>query len=435
MLPSTEHPAQAAVCAGKAAPINMDATLFVALELSLARWVVVASAPGQSKPGKHAVAACDGPALLALLEELRRRAERLCRCSVAVVTIQEAGRDGFWLHRLLEAHGVRSHVVDPASIAVSRRNRRAKTDRVDAEGLLRTLMAFLRGERQVCSMVRPPTREAEDPSPCPSIRLRRTEPLAGLARRLTREREALLAERIRHTNRIKGLLATQGVFGFEPTRQDRRTRLDALRTPEGQGLPPRLRAELLHQIERLELVLRHIAEVEAARDAALAAERQAAPAATVPSTEATDAKPMVLPADEGAGARLLRLKGVGPETAAVLQFEAFQRSFGNRRDLAAYAGLAPAPWQSGGIDTEQGISKSGNPRLRRTMVQLAWFWLRNQPASALSAWYRERVGDKRGRVKRIAIVALARKLLVALWRFVTQGLVPEGAELKPAPAA
>ena len=417
MLPSTEHPAQAAACAGNAAPINMDATLFVALELSLARWVVVASAPGQSKPGKHAVAACDGPALLALLEELRRRAERRCRCPVAVVTIQEAGRDGFWLHRLLEAHGVQSHVVDPASIAVNRRNRRAKTDRVDAEGLLRTLMAFLRGERQVCSMVRPPTREAED------------------ARRLTREREALLAERIRHTNRIKGLLATQGVFGFEPTRQDRRTRLDALRTPEGQGLPPRLRAELLHQIERLELVLRHIAQVEAARDAALAAERQAAPAATVPSTEATDAKPMVLPADEGAGARLLRLKGVGPETAAVLQFEAFQRSFSNRRDLAAYAGLAPTPWQSGGIDNEQGISKSGNPRLRRTMVQLAWFWLRNQPASALSAWYRERVGDKRGRVKRIAIVALARKLLVALWRFVTQGLVPEGAELKPAPAA
>src|SRR5919206_4515589 len=192
MLPSTEHPAQAAACAGNAAPINMDATLFVALELSLARWVVVASAPGQSKPGKHAVAACDGPALLALLEELRRRAERLCRCSVAVVTIQEAGRDGFWLHRLLEAHGVRSHVVDPASIAVSRRHRRAKTDRIDAEGLLRALMAFARGERQVCSMVRPPTREAED------------------TRRLTREREALLAERVRHTNRIKGLLATQG---------------------------------------------------------------------------------------------------------------------------------------------------------------------------------------------------------------------------------
>ncbi len=143
----------------------------------------------------------------------------------------------------------------------------------------------------------------------------------------------------------------------------------------------------------------------------------------------------MLPAGEGAGARLLRLRGVGPETASVLRLEAFHRTFGNRREVAAYAGLTPTPWQSGGLDTEQGISKSGNARLRRTMVQLAWFWLRNQPQSALSAWYRERVREGRGRIKRIAIVALARKLLVALWRFVTQGLVPSGAELKPAKAA
>ena len=185
-MPSTARPLAATVVC------EPDATLFAALELSLARWVVVASAPGESKVSRHTLPACDGPALLALLEELRRRAERRCRGSVAVVTIQEAGRDGFWLHRLLAAHGVQSHVADPASIAVSRRHRRAKTDRIDAEGLLRTLMAFARGERQVCSMVRPPSREAED------------------ARRLNREREALLAERVRHTNRIKGLLATQG---------------------------------------------------------------------------------------------------------------------------------------------------------------------------------------------------------------------------------
>jgi transposase len=334
-----------------------------------------------------------------------------------VATIQEAGRDGFWLHRLLEAHGVRSHVVDPASIAVSRRSRRAKTDRIDAEGLLRALMAFARGERRVCAMVRPPSREAED------------------ARRLTREREALLAERVRHTNRIKGLLATQGVFGFEPTWQARRVRLEALRTAEGRELPARLKAEIVRQIERLELVLRQIAEVEAARDAALAAERQTAPSAATPSADEADTKPVMLPADEGAGARLMRLKGIGPETASVLRLEAFHRSFGNRREVAAYAGLTPTPWQSGGIDTEQGISKAGNGRLRRTMVQLAWFWLRNQPQSALSAWYRERVREGRGRIKRIAIVALARKLLIALWRFVTQGLVPSGAELKPARAA
>jgi transposase len=165
---------------------------------------VVASAPCESKVGKHTLPACDGPALLALLEELRRRAERRSSRAVTVVTIQEAGRDGFWLHRLLEAHGVRSHVVDPASIAVSRRSRRAKTDRIDAEGLLRALMAFARGERQVCSMVRPPTREAED------------------ARRLTREREALLAERVRHTNRIKGGVAGRFRRSAGPLERPRR---------------------------------------------------------------------------------------------------------------------------------------------------------------------------------------------------------------------
>jgi transposase len=382
---------------------------------------------------RHTLPACDGPALLALLDGLRGRAERRSSRAVAVVTIQEAGRDGFWLHRLLEAHGVQSHVVDPASIAVSRRSRRAKTDRIDAEAMLRTLMAWSRGERQVCSMVRPPTRAAED------------------ARRLTREREALLAERIRHTNRIKALLATQGVFGFEPTWQARRARLEELRTPEGQRLPPQLTAEILRQIARLELAMQQIARVEAERDAALAAECQGQADAELASPEGPAPAAPVLPpsaslpratargtfgcsARDGAGARLLRLKGIGPETASVLRLEAFHRTFDNRREVAAYAGLTPTPWKSGGIDTEQGISKSGNARLRRTMVQLAWFWLRNQPGSALSLWYRERVGDKRGRVKRVAIVALARKLLVALWRFVTQGLVPEGAEPKPAPA-
>ncbi|MBV8868530.1 MAG: IS110 family transposase [Acetobacteraceae bacterium] len=419
-----------------AATHSQDGTLFVALELSLSHWLVAVSAPDASKVSKHRVPACDGPALLALLDRLRRQAEARRGGVVGVVSIQEAGRDGFWVHRLLEAHGVQSQVVDPASIAVNRRSRRAKTDRIDAEGLLRALMAWSRGERQVCSMVRPPTREAED------------------ARRLTREREALVTERTRHANRIKGLLATQGVFGFEPTWQARRARLDELRTPEGQRLPPQLMAEILRQIERLELTMRQIASVEAERDAALAAECQAedqagaalaspegpAPAAPVlpPSAalpRATGRETFGSSARDGAGARLLRLKGIGPETASVLRLEAFHRSFGNRREIAAYAGLTPTPWKSGGLDTEQGISKSGNARLRRTMVQVAWFWLRNQPQSALSAWYRERVGDGRGRIKRIAIVALARKLLIALWRLVTQGIVPEGAELKVARAA
>ncbi len=414
----TEHPARAAAHSDPATPIDMDATLFAALELSLSSWVLVASAPGEDKASKHGLAACDGPGLLALLRRLQERAERRCGRPVAVVVMQEAGRDGFWVHRLLEAQGVRSLVVDPSSIAVNRRSRRAKTDRIDAEAMLRTLMAWSRGERQVCAMVRPPSREAED------------------ARRLTREREALLAERIRHANRIKGLLATQGVFGFEPTRRDRRIRLAELRTPEGAALPPRLLAEVGRQLNRLELAMQQLAAVEAVRDAAFAAERTVTPACVAAGTEKRkgaagrkDAS-AALPCGDGPGARLLRLKGVGPETASVLAGEAFFRDFRNRREVASYAGLAPSPWQSGGVEREQGISKAGNARVRRAMGQLAWLWLRNQPGSALSTWYRERVRDGRGRIKRIAITALARKLLVALWRFVTHGLVPTGAVLK-----
>jgi transposase len=271
-------------------------------------------------------------------------------------------------------------------------------------------------------MVRPPSRAAED------------------ARRLGREREALLAERIRHANRIKGLLATQGVFGFEPVLRDRRTRLAELRTPEGAALPPRLAAEIGRQVDRLELAMRQLAAVEDARDAAFAAERVADPASgeaahVAANHEAASVKAAPLPEREGAGARLLRLRGVGPETASVLAGEAFFRDFRNRREVASYAGLAPSPWQSGGVDHEQGISKAGNARVRKAMGQLAWLWLRNQPDSDLSVWYRNKVRDGRGRIKRIAVVALARKLLVALWRFVTQGLVPTGAVLKPAKAA
>jgi len=274
--------------------IDIDATLFVALELSLSSWVVVASAPGEDKASKHGLAACDGPGLLALLDRLRRRAEARCGRPVAVVVMQEAGRDGFWVHRLLGAHEVQSLVVDPSSIAVNRRSRRAKTDRIDAEAMLRTLVAWWRGERQVCAMVRPPSREAEN------------------ARRLVREREALLAERIRHANRIKGLLATQGVFGFEPTLRDRRARLAELRTPEGAALPPRLSEEILRQVDRLELAMQQLAAVETARDATLAAERVASPArdtAAVVEDEAngTDER---LRHHERAGARLLRLKGI-----------------------------------------------------------------------------------------------------------------------------
>ena len=366
--------------------------LFAALELSKAKWLISVDAPGNDKRSTHVVDGGDSTALLDLLARLRTAAERRVGGPVPVVVIQEAGLDGFWIHRLLEQNGIESHVVDAASIAVNRRHRRAKTDIIDGEALLRTLLAWARGERRVCSMVRPPSPEEED------------------RRRLTRERGTLLKERTQQTNRIRGLLFGQGITDDDPLRQDRLSRLEALRTGDGRPLPERLKAEIRRALERIALVCRQIAEVERARDALI---RQAA--GTVPET---------------AAAALVRLKGIGPELGSLLWLEALFRGFANRRQIAAYAGLAPSPWQSGGIDQEQGISKSGNRRLRHAMIELAWFWLRHQPDSALSAWFRWRVGQGRGRIRRIAIVALARKLLVALWRYVTQGVVPQGAALK-----
>jgi transposase len=373
-----------------------DTTIFVALELSKASWLIAINAPGSDKVSKYAIAPAETAALQAILARAKALAERRCRVSARIAVIHEAGLDGFWVHRWLEAHGVESHVVDPASIAVDRRSRRVKTDRIDVEKLLHTLMAWARGERRICSMVRPPSSEQEDD------------------RRLTREREALVSERTRHVNRIKGLLATQGISGFEPIRQDRRKRFEALRRWDGQPLPARLKSELLRELDRLELVIAQTAIIEAERNSALDEKQTAEPAASVDSV----------------GAHLIRLKGVGPEIASVLRLEAFRRSFANRREVAAYAGLAPSPWKSGSIEVDQGISKAGNPRLRRTMIQLAWLWLRHQPGSALSRWFHERVGDRRGRIRRITIVAVARKLLIALWRSITQGLVPEGIKIR-----
>jgi transposase len=219
----------------------------------------------------------------------------------------------------------------------------------------------------------------------------------------------LVKERIEHVNRIKGLLASQGIFGCEPMHKDFRNRFEDLRTGDGRPLGPRLKAEIIRELERIDLVLRQIATVEAERDA------------------------LVQPDDihaEAPAAVLMKLKGIGPESAAVLWLEGLFRRFANRRQLAAYAGLTPSPWQSGSIDREQGIARSGNPRLRTTMVELAWLWLRYQPDPVLSGWFRERVGSERGRIRRITIVALARKLLVALWRYTTRGELPKGAALK-----
>lgn len=230
-------------------------------------------------------------------------------------------------------------------------------------------------------------------------------------RRITRERKVLISERVEHVNRIKGLLFAQGISGYQPLRRDHLARLDELSTGDGRNLPPHLKAQLLRELDRLELLLAQIKAVEAERDAVLAKE---------PQDRETPA----------AAKMLLDIKGIGPEFAAVLWSEGLFRHFDNRRQVASYAGLAPTPWQSGAVLREQGVSKAGNPRLRSTMIQLAWLWLNHQPHSALTRWFRERVELNGGRLRKTAIVALARKLLVALWKYVTSGVVVEGAEMK-----
>jgi len=370
--------------------------IFVSLELSRSIWLITSVSPGGGeKMSKHSVSAGDTAALLMRFSELDKKAFAQTGKSFPIIVIQEAGLDGFWIHRVLQREGIESYVVDAASIATSRRRRRAKTDRIDGEALVRALLAYKRGEPRVCAMVRAPTPEDED------------------SRRVCRERKTLTVERIQHINRIKGLLFSQGVSGYEPLRRDRRQRLDELKTGDGRPLPPHLKAQISRELDRLELLIEQIKAVEAERDVLF-----------VPTTKTEHA-----PAPR---TMLIDLRGIGPEFAAVLWSEGLHRSFANRKQVASYAGLAPTPWQSGSVVHEQGVSKAGNPRLRTTMIQLAWLWLRHQPDSALARWFHARVKRNGGRLRKTTIVALARKLLVALWKYVTAGVVIEGAIVKRA---
>jgi transposase len=231
-------------------------------------------------------------------------------------------------------------------------------------------------------------------------------------RRLHRERGRLIGERIQHVNRIKGLLAIHGIYDYQPLRRDRVQQLERLRTADGQALPPRLEAEIQRELQRLELVVGMIKTIEAERDAIASAKTE---------IEHSSAKKIQ---------DLAKIKSIGPESATILVGEVFYRSFGNRKQLASYVGLTPAHFQSGSMCHDQGISKGGNAKARTIMVELAWLWLRHQPASSLTVWFHERVGKIKGRIRRITIVAVARKLLIALWRYLETGLVPEGAALK-----
>jgi transposase len=366
----------------------------LAIELSKKSWIVAVNTPLSDKISRHTLKPCDGKGLLDLCERIRTRIAGATMKRVEIVSCYEAGYDGFWLHRLLEAHGIGNYVIDPASLQVDRRARRAKTDRVDVERLLRSLMAYLRGEPKVWSVVRVPSVAEEDD------------------RRLHRERGRLIGERVQHVNRIKGLLALHGIYDYQPLRRDRMQQLERLRTADGQTLPPRLKVEILRELQRLELVVGMIKTIETERDAIASAKIE---------TEHGSAKKIQ---------DLVKIKCIGPEFATTLTGEVFYRSFDNRRQLASFVGLTPAHFQSGSMCHDQGIGKAGNAKARTVMVELAWLWLRHQPASPLSVWFHERVGKLKGRIRRIMVVAVARRLLIALWRYLETGLVPEGATLK-----
>lgn len=373
--------------------------IFAAIELSKAKWIVALCLPHLGKVSLYEIAGGDAERLLALLDRARTAATAQGVEATEIYTCYEAGYDGFWLHRLLEAGGIHNSVLDSASIQVSRRRRRLKTDRTDAESLLRVFMAWHRGERQACSVVRVPSLEDED------------------MKRLHRSRANLLRERVRHVNRIRGLLHLQGVVHVHPHREGWAAALPGLQTRDGRRFPPQLMSEIKREAKLLELVKKLLREVDLELVALVRAKRLHRR-----SCERSNPHPIA--------SKLVSIRGIGPTLAAVLATELFYRRFDNRRQVASYTGLSPTPYSSGGTSRDQGISKAGNQRARSNAVELAWLWLRHQPDSRLAAWYRDRVTSAKGRLRRIAIVALARKLVVALWRFVETGLVPEGVVLK-----
>jgi len=375
------------------APINnTTSTIFIALELSRRTWLVTMYSPDRDRNSRYKVTGSDHAALLELIERVRTRAARVLGSSPAVVSCYEAGYDGFWLHRVLTAAGITNYVFDPASIAVEQRGRRAKTDRIDGEHLLRTLLSHCRGEPRAVRIVRVPSPDQED------------------ARRATREEGRLITEQGAHINRLKALLRLLGMPVGNPRRSDWLTWVSEQRDPQGARVPPHMLAELEREHARLMLVAEQLAALKK-------------PSEKIKLTAA--AAEMAKRRDQ-----LFDLKSLGPSFSSKLVNEAFYKDFKNRREVGGYFGLGGSPWRSGDTDREQGISKAGNRRARHAAIELAWLWLRHQPDSALSGWFKERTFNASKRVRRIMIVALARKLMVALWRYLTTGLVPHGAVCK-----
>jgi transposase len=357
----------------------------MALELSHGKWLLGFTIGFGQAPRLRSIMARDRKALA---EEIALAKKRFnLAADIQVRSCYEAGRDGFWLHRYLAAHGIDNRVVDSASIEVNRRKRRAKTDRLDVSKLLTMLMRYHNGEQKLWSIVHVPSPEEED------------------QRQLHRELMALIAERTRHINCIKGLLVSQGVVF--PIQTDFLGRLETVQLWDGSNLPVELHARLAREYERLQAVKQQIRELEHSRV-------EAVRTSSAPAVEQVR--------------QLLRLKAIGMNSAWVYVMEFFSwRNFRNRREVGSLAGLTPTPYRSGESAHEQGISKAGNRRIRAMAIEIAWVWLRYQPDSQLSLWYRERFAKGNSRVRRIGIVALARRLLIALWQYLETGVVPAGA--------
>jgi transposase len=372
------------------ATLDEHSTLVAVVEMSQSRWLVAGLVPGiDRRPLKKLEP--DAPALLRLLEGWREEATKAGRPIARIVLAYEAGRDGFWLARWLRARGIEAHVIHATSVAVSRAHKRAKTDRLDTAMLMRVFLGWLRGERGHCGMVAIPTSEEED------------------AKRPSRERESLVGERTRIINRMKSTMARLGIRGFKPELRKAPQRLEALRTPEDLPIPTNTLEEIRRDLARLALVRDQIEAIEQAR-------LEQAPA-------------------EGPHAMvqlLARVIGVGIETADMLVQEVLSRNLRDRRAVARYAGLTGSPDESGSRRREQGLAKAGNARVRRGLMQLAWRFLMFQKDSALARWFRARTAGPEGARRTTMIVALARKLLIALWRMVTTGEVPPGVVLRPA---
>src|ERR1700704_7180058 len=372
--------------------LDQDSTIIAVVELSQSSWLVAGVLPGiERQPQKKLEPSAER--LLGLLHRWRDEAVRAGKKITRIALAFEAGRDGFWLARWLSARGVEAHVIHPSSVAVSREHRRAKTDRLDTELLKRGILGWLRGERGHCSMARVLTMAEED------------------AKRPNRERECLVGERTRIVNRIKATLARLGIRNFKPTLRKAAERLATVRTPEGMPLPPNVSGELQRDMARLGFVVSQIREVEEAREKRLEQEPETGPHAMV--------------------RRVARVVGIGIETADMLVHEGLSRPMRDRSAGARYAGLTGSPDESGAERREQGLARAGNARVRRGMIQLAWRFLLHQKNSALTKWFRSRTENARG-TRKPMIVALARKLLIALWRLVREGIVPAGVVLRPA---